>query len=105
MENLIGKVSPHGTPLHPSTETAREESNLEIRVDDLNRILYCEYVVFLSSSPSKAQRPQNLSGPHVSGRLTLAAYDKASINTLRNRISLLRFNREVIYRQSKDPLF
>jgi hypothetical protein len=93
--NLIDRVAPNGTPLDPSVSTAKNEQDLEIIIDDLNRLLFCEYVVFLAVSPTKALRPKTLSGPHVTGRLTLAAYDRASINTLRNHIALLKFKRQL----------
>ena len=95
MENLIKRVSPNGTPLHPSVNTEQDEKELEMQIHDLNRLLFCEFVVFLASSPTKATIPSTLLEPHVSERLTLAAYDKASINTPRNRMALRKFHREL----------
>ncbi len=52
MVNLMDRVPPNGTPFDPSLRTELDELNVEATIHDLNRLLFCEYVVFLSSAPS-----------------------------------------------------
>ena len=96
MVNLITRVSPNGTPFDPSVRTELDELSVEATIHDLNRLLFCEFVVFLSSAPttdtSVVTAPIANSNPELPGRLDLAMYEKASINTARNREAVMKLN-------------
>jgi hypothetical protein len=73
----------------PPNSTVEEETNLEAQINDFNRLLFCEYVVFLSSSISETTTTQdNIPSDH----LTLARYENAMLDTSRNRAAVLKFN-------------
>jgi hypothetical protein len=73
----------------PPNSTVEEETNLEAQINDLNRLLFCEYLVFLSSPMSETTTTQDNTPP---AHLTLARYEKAMIDIPRNRAAVLKFN-------------